>query len=206
MYIPKHFQQSDQTEILKLIREFPLATLVVNMDQGPVANHVPLIIDRTSTGNLRLHGHIARANPLSRFPRADHALAVFQGPNAYVSPNWYPTRQQHGRVVPTWNYAAVHASGRLRIIDDRDWLLSQIEKLTDEQEATQETPWAVSDAPEDFTNGLLASIVGVELEVSELRGKWKVSQNQPEKNRLGVEHGLKESGNTDSGYLSGGGQ
>lgn len=204
MYIPRHFQQTDTAELLKLIHDFPLATLIVNTTEGPSANHVPLILANDTTDRLRLQGHIARANSLSNMQCVESALAVFHGPNAYVSPNWYSTKQQHGKVVPTWNFTAVHVSGRLRTIGDRDWILSQIERLTDQQEATQSTPWAVADAPAEFTNGLLSSIVGIELEVSDLHGKWKVSQNQPEENRAGVERGLEQSGNTHSGYLSGG--
>ncbi len=204
MYIPKHFQQSDQAELLKLIRDFPLATVIVNTAEGLSANHVPLILADDTTDCLRLQGHIPRANSLSWVQGLDNALAVFHGPNAYISPNWYATKQQHGKVVPTWNFTAVHASGRLRMVDDRDWVMSQIERLTDQQEATQLAPWSVADAPADFTSGLLASIIGIELEVNELHGKWKVSQNQPEENRKGVERGLEESGNTDSRYLAGG--
>lgn len=203
MYIPQHFQQLSQQELRSLIRDYPLATLVTNTQDGLCANHVPLIIDDDQDEGLRLHGHIARSNSLSQDKVLGETLAVFQGPNAYISPNWYATKQQHGKVVPTWNYMAVHATGNLRIIDDRDWTLSMITRLTDKEEASHPTPWAVSDAPAAFTEGLLSSVVGIELVVTSLQGKWKVSQNQPEENREGVRSGLETISNPHAATLSG---
>lgn len=203
MYIPQHFQQLSQQKLRSLIHDHPLATLVTNTQDGLCANHIPLIIDDNQAEDLRLHGHIARANPLNQAEILGDTLAIFQGPNAYISPNWYATKQQHGKVVPTWNYVAVHATGNLRIIDDRDWTMRMISRLTDKEEATQPAPWAVSDAPASFTEGLLSSVVGIELVVTSLEGKWKVSQNQPEQNREGVQDGLDALSNPHAATLSG---
>lgn len=203
MYVPKHFEQRDPHKLLELIRTYPLATVVVHTKDGLLANHIPLVIADTPSDRLVLHGHIARANPLSEVDGVSGGLAVFHGPNAYISPNWYATKQQHGKVVPTWNYSTVHAAGDLRIIDDRDWTLSMIERLTDQEERRQQSPWKVADAPAAFTEALLPSIVGLELVVSDLHGKWKVSQNQPEENRSGVQRGLQSSTSRDANHLSG---
>ena len=201
MYIPRHFEQLDKDTLRDLIRDFPLATVVVNTDNGLSANHIPMIIRQDQSNGLRLQGHIARANPLCQAELSAEALAIFQGPNAYISPNWYATKKLHGKVVPTWNYTTVHATGQLNIIDDRDWTLAMISTLTDKQEASQTAPWAVTDAPVDFTAGLLSAIVGIELTVTSLSGKWKVSQNQPEENRDGVRAGLKAQSSLDSDRL-----
>jgi len=133
----------------------------------------------------------------------EEALAIFQGPNAYISPNWYATKKQHGKVVPTWNYSTVHATGQLRIIDDPEWVMDLITRLTNKEEADQPTPWAVTDAPVEFTEGLLSAIVGVELAVTQLTGKWKVSQNQPKENHDGVRLGLLSTSNPNADRLIG---
>lgn len=206
MYIPGHFEQNDLQVMCALIRRHPLATLVTSTEHGLSVNHIPLVLAPDSgdrAENLRLHGHIARANPLAKTPLIDDAIAIFQGPNAYISPSWYATKQQHGKVVPTWNYTAVHLSGRVRLIDDPDWTLAMVEQLTDQEEAGRPDPWSVQDAPTIFTEGLLKSIVGLELTVSEVRGKWKVSQNQPDENREGVRDGLKGDSNPAADRLSG---
>ncbi len=203
MYIPKHFEQQDTAALHQLIHNYPLATLIVSTSNGICVNHVPLIVDDDQSGKLRLHGHIARANPLCDVTPAGDVMAVFQGPNAYISPAWYPTKQQHGKVVPTWNYMAVHASGELRLIDDRSWTLKMVERLTDREESDLPDPWAVSDAPDSFVEGLLNSIVGLELTVTDLRGKWKVSQNQSEENQTGVRAGLQSVSNPAADLLSG---
>jgi len=203
MYIPKHFVQDDQQQLLILIRDYPLATMVVQTPEGLAANHIPLIIDDENSSPLHLHGHIARANALSQIESPVDALVIFHGPQAYISPNWYATKQQHGKAVPTWNYSTVHVSASLRLVDDRAWKLNMIGRLTDKEEAPQAAPWKVADAPAAFTEGLLSSIVGIELVVSKIEGKWKVSQNQPLKNRDGVRQGLLDSGNSAAEYLSG---
>jgi len=202
MYIPPHFTFDDDEEIQELIRRWPLATVVVHGSDGLAANHIPLIIEQEQTG-LILHGHIARANPLSRIDDETPALAVFQGPSAYISPSWYATKQQHGKVVPTWNYSAVHVSGTLTVIDNAEWTLSMVTRLTEMQESSMSLPWQVSDAPTDFTQALLKSIVGIELRVADLQAKKKASQNQPEENRYGVQQGLQAISNPFAEELSG---
>lgn len=203
MYIPKHFEQSDRQALHDLVREYPLATLVVNTDSGLSANHIPLRIHMDQDNGLLLKGHIALANPLWKAQLIGQALAIFQGPDSYISPNWYPTKQEHGKVVPTWNYTAVHATGELRFIDDAGWKLAFLKKLTNDQESSQEKPWAVTDAPKKFTEKLLSAIVGLELAVTELYGKWKASQNQPEQNQVGVRGALVAKANPDAEILSG---
>jgi transcriptional regulator len=126
------------------------------------------------------------------------ALAIFQGPESYISPSWYPTKQEHGKVVPTWNYAVIHAHGSLHVIDDAGWVRNMLETLTAQQEDGFSKPWAVSDAPRDYTDRLIESIVGIEIVISKLKGKWKVSQNQPAQNKAGVVKGLKVRGDSSA--------
>lgn len=202
MYIPGHFEQQDPQALHGLIRSRPLATLITSTDSGLTVNHIPMVLTVTDD-EVRLQGHIARANPLATAEVHGEAIAVFQGPNAYISPGWYATKQQHGKVVPTWNYIAVHARGPLQLIDDRDWTRAMVEQLTDQEEAGQSDPWSVNDAPASFTDALLASIVGLELTVTDICGKWKVSQNQPEENRQGVQAALKARSNPAADQLSG---
>ena len=195
MYIPKHFQQQSHEALCDLIRKYPLATLVTNTSSGLSANHIPLRLVCKSSSDVVLQGHIAKANPLWK-ENPEQTLAIFQGADAYISPNWYPTKQEHGKVVPTWNYVAVHASGKIQFINDRSWKLSFLHSLTTEHESNQEQPWAISDAPKDFIEKMLDAIVGFEIAVHELNGKWKISQNQVEKNQAGVIDGLSASSDT----------
>jgi transcriptional regulator len=142
---------------------------------------------------------VARANPLWKdLVSGVEALAIFQGPDQYVSPSWYPAKREHGRVVPTWNYAVVHARGALRVIDDPAWLRGQLEALTAGQEASLSEPWAISDAPREYTDRLIGAIVGIEMTITTLTGKWKVSQNQPAENQAGVVSGLNDLGSADA--------
>ena len=191
MYVPTHFAESRIEVLEALIRDHPLATLVTHGAAGLDANHVPLyFVPRPGTAGV-LWGHLARANPLWREIGAGmDALAIFHGPEAYVTPNWYPTKREHGKAVPTWNYAMVHAHGSLRVMDDPAWLRAQVEELTARQETAFPHPWAVADAPADYIDKMLAAVVGIELTVTRLVGKWKASQNQPPANRAGVVAGL----------------
>ena len=146
-----------------------------------------------------LRGHVARANPIWRDLESDvDTLAIFHGPDAYISPSWYATKQETGKVVPTWNYAVVHAYGSLRIIDDASWVRSQMEDLTTHHEAAFPVPWALSDAPEDFTEKLIEAVIGIEMVITRLSGKWKVSQNQPPQNQHSVIQGLNASGQSEA--------
>jgi len=187
MYCPAHFAETRPEILHALMRAHPLATLVTMGDGGLNADHVPLILETRDDGRPVLRGHVARANPMWKTLRTDlPALAVFHGPDAYISPSWYPTKREHGKAVPTWNYTVVHARGPLRIVEDADWLRQQVESLTQRQESAFAEPWAVGDAPADYVEKMLAAIVGIEIEVTSLEGKWKVSQNQPEGNRAGA--------------------
>jgi transcriptional regulator len=185
MYVPRHFAIDDPACLHEFMRTHPLATLVTHGAGGLEANHVPLLV-RGSEGAERLVGHVARANPLWEDHDGEHVLCVFQGPDHYISPSAYPTKAETGKVVPTWNYAAVHARGILRVVDERDWLHGLVTELTRTHEAGQSVPWKVTDAPDDYIERMLGAIVGIEIEVTQLIGKWKVSQNQPAKNRAGV--------------------
>jgi transcriptional regulator len=189
MYLPKHFEQPDRAALIALMRERPLATLVIATPDGPTADLVPLeyVAGEDEHGTLR--GHVARANPLCTHAGAQ-ALAVFTGPDAYVSPNWYPSKREHGKVVPTWNYTMVQARGALRAIDDAPWLRALVGRLTERHEAAQAQPWSVSDAPDDYVQQMLRAIVGIEIELVSLLGKWKVSQNRSAADRAGVALGL----------------
>lgn len=192
MYIPAHFEQPDIGIMHELIRAYPLATVVTLSSNGLNANHIPLHLSADASKFGVLTGHVASANPI-RYEQGD-VLAIFQGPDAYISPSWYATKQETGKVVPTWNYAAVHAYGSLRVIDDAAWLRGQLEALTSDHEARFSEPWKVEDAPADFTDKLLEAIVGIEITINRLEGKWKVSQNQPQRNQAGVMQGLADNG------------
>jgi transcriptional regulator len=161
---------------------------------GLDANHIPFEVDPEPAPLGTLRGHVARANPVWRDSRDAEVLVIFQGPGAYISPAWYPTKQESGKVVPTWNYAVVHAHGRLRAIEDRAWLRAFVETLTNRHEAGRATPWQVADAPADYIESMLGGIVGIEVAVSRLAGKWKVSQNRPAHDRTGVVEGLSREG------------
>ena len=165
----------------------PLAALVTAGSGGLAASHLPLLYCRAEGGHGVLRGHMARANPQWRevLPGSE-ALAIFGGPQHYISPNWYPSKQEHGKVVPTWNYVVVHAHGPLKIRNEPEWLLENVRALSDVHESTSETPWRVADAPPEFIANLLKAIVGVELTITRLEGKWKVSQNRPVADRHGV--------------------
>jgi transcriptional regulator len=186
MYTPKHFVETRVEALHGLIRAYPFATLVTRAADGLTANHLPFEL----VGEV-LHGHVARGNELAQLDGAQ-VLLVFQGPDGYISPNWYPSKHETGREVPTWNYAVVHVHGRLRVIDDAAWLRRLLETLTDHHEAGQPQPWKISDAPEDHIEKSLRAIVGLEVAVERIEGKFKLSQNHPARNRAGVVAGLRE--------------
>lgn len=199
MYLPKHFEAPSVDVLHELIRARPLSTLVTLGSGGLNANHIPLHLsaDPAPLGTLR--GHVARANPILDDVGADIlVLAIFHGPQAYITPSWYPTKAETGKAVPTWNYAVAHAYGRLRTVDDAAWLRAHLEALTAHNEAAFAEPWHVADAPPDFTEKLIAAVVGIEIEITRLAGKWKVSQNQPPPNRAGVVEGLRTSSDSDA--------
>ena len=191
MYLPKSFEET-RTEVLHdLIRERSFGTLVVLTDRGLNVDHLPFLVDGAANPLGVLRGHVARANPVWRAKLEEtDAVAIFQGPQRYITPAWYATKQEAGKVVPTWNYVVVHAHGSLRFVEDREWLRDHVTRLSDHHEAERETPWKVSDAPEDFVNNLLERIVGLEMTIRRLEGKWKLGQNRPERDRQGVIDGL----------------
>ncbi len=195
MYIPRPFEQPGIEAMHELVMAYPFATLVTLGAAGLCVNHVPMELDKLKQPRGTLLCHVARANPLWReVSEGSEAVAVFHGPHAYVTPSWYPSKSESGKVVPTWNYIVVHAHGQIRVIDDTRWVKAQIEKLTARQEASFPHPWAVSDAPADYTEKLLGSIVGIEITITRLEGKWKASQNRPESDRASVAAGLRELG------------
>ena len=194
MYIPTQFEEPRVDVMHELIRTYPLATLVTLSAAGLNANHIPMHVSPTPAPFGSLQGHVARANPvLCDFEADKEVLAIFHGPNSYITPTWYATKKRTGKVAPTWNYAVVHAYGTVRAIDDAVWLRQQLETLTAHNEAAFAQPWAVADAPRQFTEDIIRHIVGIEMIVTRLIGKWKVSQNQPGENRAGVIQGLNES-------------
>ena len=193
MYIPKHFEETRVEVLHELIRAHPLAALVINTRDGLDANHIPFEINPEPAPFGALRGHVARSNPVCRQVSPDvQALAIFQGPNTYVSPSWYPSRQETGKVVPTWNYAVVHAYGRLRVIEDRTWLRRLVERLTYEHERAVGNPWSPSEAPANFIDEQLNAIVGLEMPIERMIGKWKVSQNRLQQDQDGVIEALRQ--------------
>ena len=194
MYTPKHFEEPETHVMHRLMRERPLATLVTIGSDGPDANAIPMqLIVREDTPLGVLRGHVARANPLWReHPAETPTLAIFHGAESYISPAFYATKAESGKVVPTWNYVLVQARGHLRVIHDPQWIHAQIDALTHARESASPQPWAVTDAPPDYIEKLIGAIVGIEITINRLQGKWKVSQNQPPSNREGVINGLNE--------------
>jgi transcriptional regulator len=195
VYVPDHFRESRIDVIQAFVDKHPLATLVANTTDGLTANHIPLQSTLHSDGTGLLRGHIARANSLWRRLEEDAAvLAIFTGADTYVSPNWYPSKQEQGKAVPTWNYATVHLKGTIRFIDDAPWLRDFVGKLTDIHEQPRTHPWHVTDAPADYIEGMLRAIIGFEIKVSSIVGKFKGSQNRSTADRGGVGAGLREEG------------
>jgi transcriptional regulator len=184
MYVPKHFAETRADILHGLIRDCPFASVVVQTAGGLAANHLPFELVGSA-----LHGHVARGNELAGLDGAE-VLAIFRGPDGYVSPNWYPTKQETHREVPTWNYAVVHVHGRLKVIENATWLRTLLERLADRHEAAEPQPWRITDAPDDHIEKSLRAIVGIEIAIERIEGKFKLSQNHPERNRRGVIAGL----------------
>jgi len=187
-YLPAHFEERDLPTLHALIEQHPLATWATLQDGEIVVHHVPFMLDRERGPFGTLVGHVARANPVWRTPQ--RSLLVFQGAQAYISPNWYASKAQHGKVVPTWNYAVVHARGTPVALEQPDDVLAIVSRLTRTHEAAQAKPWQVSDAPPDYIAKMLEAIVGIEIPVEQLVGKWKVGQNRGRADRDGVAAGL----------------
>jgi transcriptional regulator len=189
MYVPSAFRMDDLPDLHGVLRATPLATLVTTTEAGLLATPLPLLLSPDEGPFGTLHGHLARANPQWQHEARGEALAVFAGPDAYVTPAWYASKQEHGRVVPTWNYVAVHAYGTPEFYDDPDRLLEAVTRLTAEHEAPRPEPWAVADAPERFIQGQLRGIVGLRLPILRIEGKRKMSQNRMAAGLIPVEDG-----------------
>jgi len=192
MYLPKHFQVDDVALLAALIEEFPLATVIGILDGVTEINHIPLLLSEDKT---RLYGHVAKNNPLLKLANQKNLKlsAVFHGPNAYITPSWYPSKQHEGKVVPTWNYAVVHAEGQLSLIDDPTWLKEHVALMTNIYESTAQSTWKLEDAPETYIDSMLKAIVGIEIKIDKLVGKFKLSQNRPQEDYASVVDHLKQS-------------
>ncbi len=194
MYSPSHFQETHTEVLHRLIGAHPLGTLITLQGGGLVADEVPFLLDASAGALGTLRAHVARGNPLwQRHDASKPVLVVFKGAQAYISPSWYATKAEHGKAVPTWNYVVVQASGTLQHQDgDTAWLRQQLDALTHQQEQPLPHPWQPGDAPPDYIAQMMRAIVGIEIPIASLVGKWKVSQNQPEVNREGVIRALQE--------------
>ncbi|CAH1669093.1 MULTISPECIES: FMN-binding negative transcriptional regulator [unclassified Chelatococcus] len=190
MYVPPAFREDDPSELRRIMREARLSTLVTATTEGLIATPLPLILDDGEGEHGVLHGHLAKANPQWKLPASGEALVIFSGPDAYVSPSWYPSKREHGKVVPTWNYVAVHAYGQPEFFDDEARLLEAVTRLTNLHEQPRAAPWSVTDAPEAFIKAQLKGIVGLRLPITRIEGKRKMSQNRNADDRDGVAEGL----------------
>lgn len=200
-YLPTHFEETDTAALHALVAACPLATWVVPHQGDLLVNHIPFLLDAGRGDQGTLIGHVARANPVWQALSAA-SVAVFTGPQAYVSPGWYPSKQAHGKAVPTWNYATVHAHGVPEAFDDPARLLALVTRLTQVHEASQPQPWQVQDAPADYLASMLQAIVGIEIPVQRWVGKWKVSQNRPAPDRQGVVAGLMAQGSDAAAQMA----
>ena len=200
MYVPLAFAE-DRIEVLHAaMRAAGLATLVTQTLDGLIASHVPMLLDSGPAPYGTLIGHLARGNPQAHGATGD-ALVIFHGPDAYVTPSWYATKRATGKVVPTWNYVAIHATGPISFFDDPHRLRSVVTRLTEREEGRRTAPWAVSDAPADFVQGMLNGIIGFALPIARLQGKWKMSQNRPAEDQAGVAAGLATDGRPEVAAL-----
>ena len=193
MYVPPAFREDDPSTLRQIMREARLSTLVTATSEGLIATPLPLILDESEGEHGVLYGHLAKANPQWKLPAAGEALAIFSGPDAYVTPSWYAAKREHGKVVPTWNYVAVHAYGQAEFFEDEDRLREVVTRLTNLYEHPRAEPLAVTDAPEVFIKSQLKGIVGLRLPVSRIEGKRKMSQNRSAEDRDGVAQGLMSS-------------
>ncbi len=199
MYLPSHFEEKRTGVLHALMREHPLGQLVTHGPDGLDANPLPFELDTTAGPHGLLRAHVARANPVWQQAADTEVLVIFQAADGYISPNWYPSKPEHHRHVPTWNYARVHAHGVLRVRDDERFLRGLVARLTREHEARsqQARPWKMGDAPADYIDSMLKMIVGIEIEITRLVGKFKLGQNREVRDRMGAADGLTARGQTD---------
>jgi transcriptional regulator len=196
MYLPKHFEVTDPEILADLIEKYPLATLIGSIGDTMEINHLPLMLSKDRS---RLFGHVAKANPLLKIAEqaVPNLTAVFNGPNAYITPSWYLTKKETGKVVPTWNYAVVHAQGKMSVIQDNSWLHGHVTQMTNTHEPTYQSLWKVDDAPDEYIQMMLNAIVGIEIEITSLVGKFKLSQNRPAQDYEAVLNELRASTNQE---------
>ncbi|MDD2814980.1 MAG: FMN-binding negative transcriptional regulator [Thiotrichaceae bacterium] len=198
MYLPKQFEVTDVAVMQQLICDYPLGCVITRHAEEINANHVPLMLLSEPLPLGRLQGHVARANPLLREVQNNpEVLVIFQGAQSYISPAWYPSKRETHQVVPTWNYTAVHAYGSVRLIEDAPWLKSHLAAMTTQHESLFPEPWKLTDAPADYLEKMLKAIVGIEIQITKLQGKWKVSQNRSHQDQQGVIEGLQAEGNQE---------
>ncbi|MDC8772950.1 FMN-binding negative transcriptional regulator [Roseateles albus] len=203
MYIPPYHAETDVSTVLSLIETQPLGAWVTVGADGLIANHIPFILDRGRGELGTLRAHVSRANPVwQQLSREVDSLVMFQGPHAYITPSWYPTRLTEGKVVPTWNYVVAHAHGQAHAIEDPHWIAQLLFDLTEHSEAQQAMPWKLADAPQDFIQCLARAVVGIEIPISKLQGKWKLSQDEAMADRLGTVEGLAALGDANSVALA----
>lgn len=193
MYIAPHSREERREVLVAAIQEIHFGAVIVSHGGGMEASHLPMLVREESAGALVLEGHVSRANLLWKLASDTPALAIFQGPQAYIHPGWYPTKKRDGRAVPTWNYIAVHAHGVMTAVEDGSWLTRHLEELTERNEGQRPEPWSMSDAPADFINALMKGIVGLRLTINKIEGNWKMAQKQPLENRFGASVGLAAS-------------
>lgn len=197
MYLPQHFEETRREELHRIVADFPLGALVLNGPQGLDANHVPFLLDAGTGPHGRLLAHVARANPLWRESKdGDEALVIFRAASAYISPNWYPSKHETHRQVPTWNYQAVHVHGRLRIRDDERFVRGVVARLTRTHEARagEARPWRMTDSAPEYIDQMLRAVVGIEIEIERMVGKWKLSQNKETRDRVNAAEALRDRG------------
>lgn len=193
MYQPKAFQETDIENISYLVRDNPLGTLVVANKSGFEVNHIPFVLDVENTTALCLRAHIPKANPLVELVQnSESCVVIFHGADGYISPSWYSTKKKHGKVVPTWNYSVVHIHGKLTLVEEKTWLVKQLEELTNQKEQNRTNQWQVSDAPKGYTEKQLSFLVGIEITSTKVEAKTKGSQNQPMENRNSVMSSIRE--------------
>ena len=203
MYQPPHFREDRRDVLIDVMHRNSFASLATVQNDRPVIDHLPLVMHPEIGVHGVIRGHIAKANPIvANVTASGRAVAAFQGPQAYVSPAWYASKAEHGKVVPTWNYIVVQAAGTLTLHDDPGWLRAQVTHLTDKHEASRPAAWQVTDAPDEFIERQLRGIVGIELKIESLEGKWKLSQNRSQDDRRGVQSGLASGSSEDSIAMS----
>jgi transcriptional regulator len=197
MYLPQHFEEMRVEELHRVITEYPLGVLVLNGPNGLDANHLPFALNPNAGEHGHLLAHVARANPLWQEAQdGDKALVIFRAANAYISPNWYPSKHESHRQVPTWNYQTVHAHGKIKIRDDERFVRGVVARLTRVHEAHtgSDRPWKMTDSSKDYIDQMLTAIVGIEIEITRLLGKWKLSQNREERDRINAAEELRKRG------------